>query len=253
MKVYIYTVPKAGTYFLADFVERLGFKNTGFHVSKSSFLNTKQLDLKRNSEFPGVVVKFQGFMKTLQNIADDEIAFGHFPVPLISWAFKDFRFIGAYRHPRRTLVSEFIDFRFRRKDIDWLSHQAINSDQDAFSEYLERHGSIHMSIFSELIAVSMLYNDELVTSYQPDRIHFLNFDSLLNSPGEAENLARYLGKDAQAGINALTATLAAETKTKATNIDIDREALWSVRAEAAYQALRAEEYVRRGRELGWSL
>lgn len=253
MKIYIYTIPKAGTYFLADFVDRLGFNNTGYHLSRTSFLNTRKLDLKTNAEFPGQAKESQGFMKTLRNLGNGDAVFGHFPVPLMGWMFPDFRFVCAYRHPRKTLVSEFIDFRFRRKDINWISRETIADDQEAFCAYLERHGEAHMSVFSNMIAATLLRNEELCVRFPAERSYLLNFETLLKDPGEAGRLAGYLGSDPQAGMDALEATLAAETKTKATNIELDRDALWSDRAETAYETLRAEDYARRGRELGWTL
>ena len=39
MKIYVYTIPKAGTYFIADFLGRIGFLNTGYHVMANYFLD----------------------------------------------------------------------------------------------------------------------------------------------------------------------------------------------------------------------
>jgi hypothetical protein len=66
MKVYIYTIPKAGTYFLADFIARLGFNNTGFHVNQNKFLNTAKLDMDTNARFPSRAMERQSFTRTLR-------------------------------------------------------------------------------------------------------------------------------------------------------------------------------------------
>jgi hypothetical protein len=253
MKVYIYTIPKAGTYFLADFIARLGFHNTGFHVNQKKFLNTAKFDLETNARFPSRTMERQSFMKTLRDMNDGDLAFGHFAVPLMAWIFPDFFFVCAYRHPRKTLMSEFIDFRFRREDIAWIARDLIPDDRDAFCAYLERHGEGHMAIFSQMLALTVLRNEPLCGRFQTGQFHMLNFETLLKSPEAAVDLAERLGVRAKPAMEALEETKNAETKTKATGLDIDRDALWSDRAEELYARINAEAYVKRGRELGWTI
>lgn len=253
IKLHIYTIPKAGTYFIADLVERLGFENTGMHVAIDSFLNTKKFPIEINAQFPSRTVEKQSFVRTLRSTSDNQVTFGHFPAPLAGWMFPKFSFICSYRHPRKTLMSEFLDFRFRRRDVHWISPEAIPNDNFAFCTYLERHGRIQMSIFSEMIGVSVLVNEPAYKSLEPDRVHFLNFDALLSDPDISRSLAAWLGADPLSADQALEATRQSETKTKATDLEIDRASLWCERADEMYHALGAEEIVRRGKELGWHL
>jgi hypothetical protein len=253
MKVYIYTIPKAGTYFLADFIARLGFHNTGFHVNQKKILNTAKFDLETNARFPSRAMERQSFLKTLRDMKDRDVAFGHFAVPLMAWIFPEFFFVCSYRHPRQTLISEFIDFRFRREDIAWIARDAIPDDRDAFSAYLERHGEGHMMVFSQMLALTVLRNEPLCGRFQTGQFHMMNFESLLKSPQVAIDLAERLGASPERAIEALEETRNAETKTKATGLDIDRAALWSDRAEELYATINAEAYVARGRELGWTI
>lgn len=252
MKVYIYTIPKAGTYFLADFIGRLGFHNTGFHVNQKKFLNTAKFDLETNARFPSRAMERQSFMKTLRDMNDGDLAFGHFPVPLMAWIFPDFFFVCSYRHPRQTLVSEFIDFRFRREDVNWIARDQIPDDREAFCTYLERHGQGHMAVFSQMLAITVLRNEPLCGRFQTEQF-MLNFETLLKSPQSAVDLAGRLGIAPDRATEALEQTRNAETKTKATGLDIDRAALWSDRAEELYSSINAEDYVKRGRELGWTI
>lgn len=253
MKVYIYTIPKAGTYFLADFVTRLGFRNTGFHVSQSEFLNTHKLDHETNIKYPVRAIEKQFFVKTLRGLSDLDLAFGHFPVPLMSMLFPGFFFVCSYRHPRTTLVAEFVDFRFRRADVKRLNRERIPDDRSAFCAYLENEGPGHINIFAKMIGVTLLANEALYQAADGHRFHVLNFDELLKDPTVAINLASALGVDAERAIAALDETRSAETKTKATGLAIDREAFWSDRAEEIYHKLNAEAFVARGRELGWTI
>lgn len=254
MKLYVYTIPKAGTYFLAELIGRLGFVNTGFHVNHHSFLNTRLLDPEANARFPSRAVEKQFFMRTLNSMKPGELAFGHFPVPLMGWLFPNFRFVCAYRHPRKTLMAEFIDFRFRRKDIRWIAPAEIPEDRAAFCAYLKTHGGNHMAVFSQMLGLTLLLDEPLCNRFQEEgKYHLLSFDRLRDDPAEADRLARFLGVDPAEARPAHAATLAADTKTKATDLPIDRDALWSDEAEALYAALGAEDYARRGRELGWDI
>jgi hypothetical protein len=250
VKLYIFTIPKAGTYFLADFIGRLGFENTGFHVSANSFLNTKKLDLETNTRFPGKAKEDKLCMRLLREVRHGQLAFGHLSVPLLSPLFPAFRFVCAYRHPRKTLVSEFVDFRFRRRDLPQFSVEEIPDDRDAFCTYLERRAQGHLGHLSEMIGVALLLNEECYGALTPDRAYMLNFETLLQTPGECGSLCAWLGVDPEAGPPALEETRATDTKTNATGIELDREALWSDRAAELYARSGAEGLVRRARELG---
>lgn len=253
MKVYVYTIPKAGTYFIAEFLERLGFNNTGFHVNQKRMLDTKKLDLAVNAKTPSKALVVQNFAKTLREMNDNDVAFGHFPVPLMAWIYPQFRFVCAYRHPRKTLISEFIDFRFRRSDVKWVSREAIADDKEAFATYLMRHGEGHAAIFSQMLAISMLVAEPLCTRYPPEYFHFLNFDQLIADPSVAESLAVGLGVTSRDVVKIHGETLLAETKTKASDVEIDRAAIWSDHAEQLYDLCGFESYVQRGKELGWKI
>jgi len=253
MKVYIYTIPKAGTYFLADFIGRLGFRNTGFHVNQNRFLNTAKFDVETNAKFPGRAMEKKLFIKTLRDMNDGDLAFGHFPVPMMAFMFPDFFFVCSYRHPRQTLISEFIDFRFRREDLKWLDRETIPDDKMAFATYLEKHGENHVSIFSQMLGISLLRSEPLCKRFQTNKFHMLHFEALLKDHKVAEDLAVALGVDPALAADALEKTKMADLKTKATGLEIDRDALWSDQAEELYQRINADAYVIRGRELGWTI
>lgn len=251
MKIYIYTVPKAGTYFLADLVARLGFENTGFHVSQNAFLNTRKFDLQTNAQFPGRAKENQFFVRTLRQQPPNSLSFGHLPVPLAKRAFPGFRFICSYRHPRKTLVSEFIDMRFRRKDIPWISPAEIRDDRQAFVEYLNRQGPAHERIFKQMYTVALLLADPFAVEYSPDEIALFNFESVLRSPEETVRISQAIGAPVspERAAEILAETRAAETKTKATGLSIDRESLWSEEADRVYRAMDFEAVVDRFRAL----
>jgi hypothetical protein len=150
-------------------------------------------------------------------------------------------------------MSEFIDFRFRREDVRWIARDQIPDDRDAFAAFLERHGEAHMAVFSQMLAITVLRNEPLCSRFQTDQFHMLNFETMLKSPQCAIDLAGRLGIPSDRATEALEQTRSADTKTKATGLDIDRAALWSDQAEEVYHKINAEAYVTRGRELGWTI
>lgn len=253
-KVYVYTLPKAGTYFIAEFLTQLGFGNSGLHVSLTKTLRTNDFDAETNAQYPSKTSVAQPFIRSLREVKMGETAFGHLPVPLFAPNFGAYLFICAYRHPRKTLVSEFIDFRFRRKDVEWVSPETIPNDQEAFATYMERHGRNHLSIMTSLMAVSALVNEPMFEDqYPPERFFFVNFDDLRHVPSVSEGLCAFLQRDRSMAAKTLEATLNADTKTKATDITVDRDALWSDKAEEFYDFYGVERMVAHARGLGWTL
>lgn len=253
MKLFIYTVPKSGTYLLAEFMGFLGFSNTGYHVSINDFLDTRGFGFEENSKTPSVAEKEQFFSDTLLSLREGEIAFGHLPAPLVGWAFPDFKFICSYRHPEKTLLSEFVDFRFRRDDVNWLSRDECPNDIDAFAVYLRNHGPIHLSIFSEMLAVAALYREPLLNGFLRSNLIFVNFDCFLRSPVEAVRIADRFDRDPVFALQARQKALAANTKTKAVGLEVDRESFWNEETKKIYAGLKVEALVEKGRELGLDL
>ena len=253
LKIYIHTIPKAGTYLLAEYIENLGFHNTGYHISQNNYLDTKSFNHEENAVTPSITAKNKFFIAQLRSLRKRDVAFGHLPAPLVNWLFPDMYFVCAYRNPRKTLVSEFVDFRFRRSDVRWLSKEKIAGDADAFATYLRNHGAIHMSIFSQMLAAATLFQDPIFTRYEAQKAIFVNFDDFLAGPGEARRIAEFLGVDVTMAEEARTRAISAETKTKATNLDIDRAAFWTEEAEAIYHDLQIPAYIQKAVDTGWNI
>jgi hypothetical protein len=239
MSTYIYTQPKAGTYFIAELLSNLGFHNTGIHLSMNNFLDTKRLSLEQNIATPGLASVDKFFVPVVREIGRRDVIFGHFPLPLNRHvAPPHMKYICSYRSPERALVSEFIDFRFRRSDVLWVSHDAVADDVEAFELYLERHGlGPHLSIFKNIVVYHGTVTHPLEEPKERARVCFVHFDTLLTQPNKVRQLAAFLGVE----ISEQTAkvihhkTLTVETKTKATMLDIERETLWSDRARALFR------------------
>lgn len=251
MKVYLFTIPKAGTYFISHLISQMGFKNTGFHVTKNKRLNTLKFDLSSNARTPSITSENVGFLPTLSEVKDREMAFGHFPAPLMAWMLPEFNFICAYRHPRKTLVSEFVDFRFRRADVPSLSRSVIPDDAEAFSTYLKRRGPKHAATFHRMLAARILSSEPNLNAFSKERFCFVNFERLIEDPTEIIGIARCLRVNNGLNFEEIHArSLAEDTKTRATEIDFDRSSIWSQDAEDQYANLKLDPILHRMTELG---
>ncbi|MAM62601.1 hypothetical protein [Maritimibacter sp. UBA3975] len=249
MKVYINTIPKAGTYFTAEFLAQLGFTDTGFHVGLNDVLRTKDFPLSVNIETPTATIENRPYAEVIRGLKDGEVAFGHFPVALRPLRFPGLRFICTYRHPRKTLMSEFVDFRYRRRDVRWMSRDNFQDDDAAFVAFLRQKGPVQMDRWNELLGIRRLVLLR-VPGFSPRRYAFCSFDDLLEGDASGEALARWLGRDPARVPEALARARAAETKTKATGLEVDRKRLWSAEAERAYSAIGFERKMKAARRLG---
>ena len=252
--MYIYTLPKAGTYFLATVLEMAGYHNTGYHISRNAYLDTKSVSLETNAKTPDAARVDQFFVPVVRSLKSQEFAFGHFALPHnLDVVHPSMVFVCAYRDPQKTLVSEFVDFRFRREDVNWLSPGAIEDDCAAFELYLERHGLIaHLNIFDDFVCLANLVKNERFQRYPEHRFHFVNFDSIRGSTTELSALLAFLKLDHSpvSTANLLSAALGADTKTKADKVSVSRERLWSGRAQEMYLRSDFPALVARCSEIG---
>jgi len=252
LKIYIYTIPKAGTYYTAEVLSQLGFGNTGIHVeSFRSCLMTLELDMDTNREKPGKAQNFVNAIDVVDNAPDNSFLFGHCPLHLLASAFSEVKFLCCYRHPRQTLFSEFWDFRFRRTDIDWLSPQAIPDDRRAFVTYLERHSPVQYEISATFTDLAESVQNPHRKSRNPERFILVSFDDLRYNPQMIAEVGKHLGKsvsikEAHAIIQRVQVT---ETKTKA-NYDRQPESFWTPEAETAYARAGFPELERRMQAAG---
>lgn len=238
MPIYIYSLPKAGTYFFAAFLKELGFEDTGLHIDRVSYLDTHTQPIEVNARRPSAAKVRSFFVPVVRALKPRQVAFGHFPLPMhYKILAEDGLYVCAYRDPRRTLVSEFIDFRFRREDVRWLSSAAVADDQEAFVLFLKKHGlTAHLSIFREIVLLRSIVLSPLGPPVLQKNTFFVNFDEIRADPDAALPLAAFVGAQLEPAEvrERLSLALAADTKTRATDVAIDRAAFWTPEAEALY-------------------
>ncbi len=245
--IYIYTIPKAGTYFLASLVEALGYFNTGWHISVENYLDTKSFDLDTNREYPGKTSKKQFFIKTFRQIKLSQLAFGHIsPYKLPNKIANKFIFISSYRHPREVLESEFIDFRYRRKGVHFVSLNNIKNLTDAFEIYLKKHGKVIRNIFIEFLSFQDRYINPLYKKAFPDNNVCLDFKDLISgekSLSTLEHILKFLDCKVPNPSLFLEQVKSQENKTKSVglNLPFERHELWSNKCVLLYQQLGFED------------
>lgn len=245
--IYIYTIPKAGTYFLASLVESLGYYNTGWHVSAGGYLDTKKFDNITNKQSPSKTKVKQSFIKTFTQIKPSQLAFGHLsPYKLPNKIAKKFIFISSYRHPREVLESEFIDFRYRRNDVRFISKKKVASFSDAFEIYMNRHGSIMRNIFVEFLLVQDRYTNSLYKRAFPDNNLCIDFKDLVsgeNSLSTLKNILDFFNCKIPNPSLFLEEVKSQENKTKSVGLDLpfERDELWNNKCKLLYEQIGFKE------------
>ena len=254
LSVYIYSMPKAGTYFFAAFLKALGLEDTGFHIDRMEYLDTRSQPMDVNMKAPGKARVKQFFVPVVRRLAPHQVAFGHFPLPIHYEILGQTGFyVCAYRDPRRTLVSEFIDFRFRRTGVKWALPAAVPDDGAAFLLYLTKQGMKgHLGIFRDMVLLRSITLSPFCPPILQTNTCFVNFDEIRANPKAALPLARFLQVELSEVdvLERLETALGTETKTKATEIALDRDALWTDEAEALYAKSRFPAIKAMAEELG---
>lgn len=247
-KLYIFTIPKAGTYFLAELMSRLGWVDSGLHIAEDHYLDTKRQPMAIAASHTLSTEHQRPYYQSLEQVRAGQLCFGHMnPMLFFRPHQGDFAVLGCRRRLRDVLAAEFVDFRYRRVDprLSWISRDAIAADGDAFVEYLRRNGPAIADIAATYLAYRELrsahyYNDTRDIGRYVD----LAFEHLMGPHPLAEmrRLARAFGltRSDEELLAVLQQAKAAENKTKTTGqaIQVDRAGLWAhPEAQALYEKL----------------
>lgn len=255
-RAYIYTVPKAGTYLMSEFLTRLGLASSGWHVAQNKALHTHALDAETNRTEPSRAMVPTSYLSSFRKLPLGQHAFGHFNplyVPPQLLHEKDYRIIAVRRHPREVLVSEFIDFRHRRRDVDWVSETRIVDPAEAFCTYLRQHGPVIRNI---CVSHLLLQHNAGLPDYQElagsAAVLFIEFSAFVSPTGgrtAAWEIAQFLGARRSLGEvhQCHAGALASDNKTKSEGLHLpyERHTLWTAQAEQAYADLGFEALARR--------
>lgn len=245
---YIFTIPKAGTYLMDEFLSQLGSASTGWHVSMNNYLDTKKFDAKTNKTQPSTTHVARPYLATFRQVPAGGHAIGHFnplfvPPGLLNTL--GYRVIAVRRHPREVLVSEFIDFRHRRTDVRFVAEATIADPGEAFLAYLREHGPVIRNICANYLLLQdncrNLFYRQVLGRELALFVDFRQFIDAQRGPDIARRIAAFLGTglDDAAVQVCWQAALDADNKTKSDDVKLPyaRESLWTPKAQARYEEL----------------
>lgn len=244
-KLYIFTVPKAGTYFLAGLMSWLGWHDSGWHVAERFVLHTHETDLANNARDPLLVRREQPYATTLDLLPAGHLCFGHmnpmlFPAPHPA----EVAVLACRRRPRDVLLAEFIDFRFRREDhlVDFVSRRRIADDREAFAVYMRDHAPVIADILATVVTYRALRGTPTWTGTRRLAPYLeVAFEDLMGATPlpTLRRLADCCGVSADDAklLQILAAAKAADNKTKSAGLALpfERASLWTAEAEAQYR------------------
>lgn len=243
-KAYIYTIPKAGTYLTSTFLEYLGVESTGWHISSRKYLDTKSFDSETNKSEPSQTMVSRSYLASFKKIPKGFHAFGHFnPLYVQPSVLRGFKVIAVKRQLKEVLVSEFIDFRYRRRDVAFVSRDLITDPIRAFEIYMDQHSPIIKNIAHNFLLLEELTkNEDYQSIIGTNRFLFVDFKKFLNpetGPGVAWKIADFLGLGIESNdVEVLRLnSLLAENKTKSDDVSLDfeRGELWTTVATDSYK------------------
>ncbi|MEB3334044.1 MAG: hypothetical protein VKP70_03575 [Cyanobacteriota bacterium] len=240
--LYVYTMPKAGTYLLAGLCEEFGIENSGFHIGFSGYLDTLNHPHKVNRHRPSATRVNQSYIKTFKQSAG-RLAFGHLsPSFLPPGVFFGLQVVASYRDPMEVLISEFNDFRFIRRDINFCSTANVVDDLDAFKLYLERQAPVIRDIMIEMSRYIDCFANPLYAAKYNNCVPIVINFNLLSSPeyqSWLDNLfARFLPESKTTFSQALEIAYGKKTKTRSHGYPFDPERMWTPENLDLVKALR---------------
>lgn len=240
--LYIYTMPKAGTYFLAGLCEEFAIPNSGLHVGFSGYLDTLNHPHRVNRHRPSATRINQSYIKTFKQCAG-KLAFGHLsPSFLPPGIFFDTQVVASYRDPMEVLISEYNDFRFIRRDVKFCSQQNIVDDVMAFGLYLERQAPVIRDIMIEMSRYLDCFAQPLYAPKYKSNVPIIIDYNRLSSPDYRlwldDVFAHFLPGISMTFSQALEAAYGKKTKTLSNGYTFDPESMWTAENLAFIKPLR---------------
>ncbi|HET6329049.1 MAG TPA: sulfotransferase domain-containing protein [Planctomycetaceae bacterium] len=228
-RVVVVSIPKSGTYLVAELLKTLGHRWTGMHLAETAYTDYSGSLLQEAREDPGRFARSEPLSTSLTRIHAGEFAVGHLPFkPDVIEATRPFRRLFVTRDLRSALIS-YMRFmqttgRLGARHLAWYS---IPNPRQQCQVFLQTSASYMLKRFYEgMVGWSML-----------DGTLPVRFEDLTNGGAQAtdaiESVAAFLGVancDARA---VLRTSLASETLTKSDGLTRLAD-YWSDEAERRF-------------------
>jgi hypothetical protein len=235
-RVLVVSIPKAGTYLVAEVLKALGYRSTGMHLAETAYSDYHGADLDEARRNPVRFARSELLSQSLMRIAVGQFAVGHLTCKEeIVQATASFKRIYLTRNLRTALIS-YMRFltateRLGAKDSSWY---AIANPQPRIVDFLRT---------SAPILLGRLYKDLAGWSQVSGVLH-VHFEDLMHeqemAPRVIQSIAAFLGLTACDAWRVLSSSLASDTITKSEGLTQLAD-YWSPEAERQFNAIGGAE------------
>ncbi|HEV8002328.1 MAG TPA: sulfotransferase domain-containing protein [Planctomycetaceae bacterium] len=105
-RVVVVSIPKSGTYLVAELLKALGYRWTGMHLAETAYTDYSGSQLQEARENPGRFARSEPLSVSLTRIHAGEFAVGHLPFkPEVVEAVRPFKRLFVTRDLRSALIS----------------------------------------------------------------------------------------------------------------------------------------------------
>ncbi len=125
-RVLVVSIPKAGTYLVAEVLKALGYRSTGMHLAEAAYSDYNGAGLDEARRNPGRFARSEPLSRSLVRIAAGQFAVGHLPCKEeIVRATASFKRIYLTRELRTALIS-YMRFmaatgRLGARELSWFA------------------------------------------------------------------------------------------------------------------------------------
>jgi hypothetical protein len=231
-RVLVVSLPKAGTYLVAEVLKALGYRSTGMHLAETAYSDYNGAELDEARRNPGRFARSEPLSQSLLRIAAGEFAVGHLACKRdIVEQTASFKRIYLTRDLRTALVS-YMRFltttgRSNAREMSWY---AVSEPKARVVEFLRTSAPIFLD---------RLYKDLAGWSQVPG-VRRLHFEDLMHeretAPRAVESIADFLGQPSCDARRILNSSLASDTITKSDGLTQLAD-YWSPEAERQFIAI----------------
>jgi Sulfotransferase domain len=228
-RVVVVSIPKSGTYLVAELLKTLGYRWTGMHLAETAYTDYSGSQLQEARENPGRFARSEPLSVSLTRIHAGEFAVGHLPFKReVVEAVRPFKRLFVTRDLRSALIS-YMRFmqttgRLGARQLAWYSIPDLRQRCQVFL----RTSAPYM--------LQRFYEGMIGWSNLDGTLH-VRFEELTNDTpqgaGTIESVATFLGVSNCEARAVLRASLASETITKSDGLT-RLEDYWSDEAEKCF-------------------
>jgi hypothetical protein len=243
-RVIVVSIPKSGTYLVAEILKALGYRSTGMHLAETAYTDYTGSPLAEARQDPGRFIRSEPLSRSLARIQPGEFAVGHLP-------FKD-----EVVHATRPFKRLFLTRDLRLALISYMRFMQatgrLGASQLAWYSIPDLRQRCHVFLQASAPYILKRFYEGMVGWKECDGTLPVRFEDLTNdtqrAAGVIESIAEFLGVANCNAQDVLRSSLATETITKSDGLT-RLEDYWSAQAEKRFIEIGGPELNAR---LGWS-